>query len=442
MHELRVRFNKTARSGYFYHADEYECDALEMRKPPVAAKRGNRIKLWITNADGVDDITLRINDVEEVAEHEKDDLYQIYTDDATWEQIVGVPKGTYATKLGPTTEMSDEQRAKLGLPPKGYIQQSGPVMLSEEEKASRKRHLVARTGAYNRWQSRGDRDHCIETGWETNTSDRGGGPAFWGTNRVLPEWIGEGARLGLSRRQTGGGQQCIFLYNAAERKRAYTLRINNIWVYFAPMYGRGEHYNILVPDDYFAIADYAGGDLPNENPPPRDNYEIGWAAEDFGMNYSDYALWRLEAREIQGLTFGLATCWGQRNHYEESRADCQKAVVRLEPILRKYQQRYDALERAGVDENQDLLRKIRGLEQQLEGPRRGIETCNERISQMQASYDENLVKYERLIARREFWEEGVHPDEVIPLPSAGSDPVLPVEEEGREPVSDVQQGPS
>ena len=376
MHNITVTFKKTAVSGYFYHASSYESETLSLDRNPVAAKKGNRIKLFYSGGDGTD-LQVTINGVEEVAEYESGNLYQIHTDDETWEAIVGV-------------KASEKVRRAARL----------------------SKVFAARTAAQNWWNARSERDHCIETEWQTNANYRGGEAALWGTNTDLPEWIGPNAKLGLSARKSGGSQQVAYLYNAKNKKQQYTLRVNNVWLSFCPVYGDMQNFAIVTPDEYDAIADYTGGALPDEDPPPRNNYEIRWACQEFGLDYADEVAWRRDFNDVLGTTFGLATSHGQLNLYVDWKERLDKDVARYNGIIEKYNKQIKALEDA--DATGSTLTRLKGKRSgfvnQRDEKQRGSQTCNERITRLRESYATTLAKHEGLIARLEQWEDGINPD--------------------------------
>ena len=404
MNTLSVEFNKTARSGSFYHADTYEAEGIHLRKAPVAAKRGNRIKLWITDVEQ-DDIELTINGVEEVAEWVNGDLFQVYTDAETWEQIVGVPGSNPGLSPAMAAKQAELQSRLDSEAAERRAQRAAEI----RERDARLR--AKRQVQIDKWNARVDRDACIETTWIPNPDYRGGGAAFWGENTDLPEWIGPDAKLGLGPRNPGGGQPIIWLYNAAGKREGYTLRINNVWVFFSPGYGGMQHNGLIIHEDYNKIFDYTGGELPNEPAPPRNAYEVRWECQNFGMDYQDEAAWRREMQEIQGKTFGIATATSQRNLYQEMRSGLLKDAVRLGGLVETYQKRVDALASVG-ESDQRLSNKLSGYKAQHGEKMRGIDTCDQRIKQQQDALDELLPEYERLIARREMWEDGINPDEV------------------------------
>jgi len=387
MYELTVKFEKAVKSGYFYHAAPgAKSGELSFRKPPVAAKRGYRIKIWVTNPDLYEqDLSVRINGVEEVAEHERGDLFQIHTDKETWEEIVGVEAAPSRSEQHAIARQNREDRWA-------------------QEKAD--------------WYARRSRDCCVETQWERRIGSRPGGQDYVATAQ-LPEWLGS-AKIYLGEKMGSGQGPGLQIIGAPDPKQSYTLRINNVWIAFWPGYQGSPHHAFVAPEEWDAIFDYEGGQLPDEIAPPRTRNEIRFEGQDLGFSSIEYYEWVDEAKEIQGKVWGVALAYGQLTLFQKNQQGGADRIPRYEAAINRYTEKISVL-----DEELDAgtIRQLQGRRSEVEGKlaevRQYVEDYQKKIDRIQDSYNEVSARYKALVARREYWEDGIHPDK-IPLDSETS----------------------
>jgi len=378
MHEITTTFKKTAVSGYFYHSSEHDAGDLEFSKPPVAAKSGYRIKLWISTPHVLGtDIPIKINGVEEVAEHERGELFQIHTDIKTWEKIVGI-------------NLIQAQRERFA---------AGEA---------RRREMWAQRE--REWDARQERDSCIETSWERNDEKRQWGGQAYIATAELPAWMGS-AKIYLSEKMGSGGGPNLKLTGAPNPKQWITLRINNVWVSFFPGYKGSPHLAFVIPEDWDTIFNYEGGQLPDEPCPPRTRDEIRIAGKDLGFSSTESYEWVKEANEINGKVWGVALAYGQQCIFENNHCGLTERIAGYEAAINRYKNKILAL-----DEELDAtaIRKMRARQSEiihkLNEARQAQDDYERKMNAMRSNYTEALARYKYLVARREHWEDGIHPD--------------------------------
>jgi len=384
MATVSVNFKKTAQSGYFYHADSYESEELTFRKNPVAAKRGYRVKLWITDGRQ-EDIQLTINGVEEVAEHEKDDLYQIHTEPKVWEQIVGV-------------NLIQSQREKFAA---GEARRREKWAQEERE-----------------WDERRSRDCCVETQWERNTASQYTAGQDYISTAELPAWMGTNTKIYLGAKKGSGQGPSLQVGGLPNPKQWYTLRINNVWVSFWPGFqsGRGHnpHYAFVTPDEWELIFNYEGGQLPDELAPPRTRNEIRFEGKDLGFSSTEYYEWVEEAKEIQRKVWEVALTYGQMTLFQDNQQGAADRIQGYEAAMNRYAEKISLLDE---DLDATAIAKLRRRQSEVEGKleevRQYVEAYQKKIDHMQNNYNEASARYKELVARRDYWEEGIHPDNAV-----------------------------
>jgi len=388
--EITASFEKTARSGYFYHATSAESEELIFRKNPVAAKSGYRVKLWMAKKEYAvdepvdDDIPVLINGVEEVAEYEKNDLFQIHTDKETWEQIVGVAAAPSRSEQ----HAIDRQRRK--------------DMWAREEAE---------------WDARRSQDCCIETLWQRNTARRYAGGTEYIAADPLPAWMGADTKIYLSEKMGSGQGPSLQIAGLPDPKQWYTLRINNVWVSFLPGFQPGRvpnpHHAFVSPDEWELIFNYEGGPLPDELAPPRTRNEIRFEGKDLGFRSEEYYEWVEEAKEIQSKVWGVALAYGQLTLYQRNQEGAEDRVRGYEDALNRYAEKIGVLdEELDASAIHKIRRRQSEIEHKLAELRQYVDHNNEKIDRYLEHYNEASARYKDLVARREYWEEGVHPDDV------------------------------
>lgn len=228
-------------------------------------------------------------------------------------------------------------------------------------------------------------DFTIETGFQVVGTQHD----YLRSSAPLPGFLGSKAYMELSPRGTSrGARHLIFRGVELSSKKEWLFRINNVWVYFHPVFRSSDrsfiHMGYLTPEEYETVRNYNGGVPEDELPPPRTREYIRSRYASLGFTANQSRQWIRDTKDLNFTHYVVVYLYHQRNVMQVIIDHTQRDLN----WTKEHQPQKEA--------------KIDAYEQYIQENR-------EKRDRLQQSLDQKKMELKHLIEKRARWESGIVP---------------------------------